>query len=132
MSDLYVSNSGSASNPGSIALTNCTSYNNGTTSGSNFSFDKGTHVFTNLLSYKASSSDKTSGTDVKSSNVWWKNSKTTNANGLACSDADFVSLTPAVTRNTDGSINLGNFLKLVTGSDLIGAGTPSGTNIGVR
>ncbi|MDF2564779.1 MAG: Pectate disaccharide-lyase [Massilibacillus sp.] len=120
------------SNPGSITLTNCTSYNNGTTSGSNFSFDKGTHVFTNLLSYKASSSDKTSGTDVNSSNVWWKDSKTTNANGLACNDADFVSLTPAVTRNTDGSINLGNFLKLATGSDLIGAGTPSGTNIGAR
>ncbi|MBP2631357.1 MAG: Pectate disaccharide-lyase [Firmicutes bacterium] len=120
------------SNPGSITLTNCTSYNNGTTSGSNFSFDKGTHVFTNLLSYKASSSDKTSGTDVNSSNVWWKNSKTTNAKGLACSDADFVSLIPAVTRNKDGSINLGSFLKLAAGSDLIGAGTPNGTNIGAR
>lgn len=120
------------SNPGSIALTNCTSYNNGITSGSNFAFDTGTHVFTNLLSYKASSSDKTSGTDVNNSNVWWKNSKSTNANGLVCSDVDFVSLTPTVTRNTDGSINLGTFLKLATGSDLISAGTPSGTNIGAR
>ncbi len=26
----------------------------------------------------------------------------------------------------------GNFLKLAPGSDLIGAGTPSGTNIGAR
>ncbi|AJQ25521.1 right-handed parallel beta-helix repeat-containing protein [Pelosinus fermentans] len=120
------------SNPGSIALTNCTSYNNGTTSGSNFAFDKGTHVFTNLLSYIASSSDKTSGPDVNNSNVWWKNKKSTNANGLVCSDADFVSLTPTVTRNSDGSINFGTFLQLATDSDLIGAGTPSGTNIGAR
>ncbi|MDQ0915894.1 hypothetical protein QFZ78_002154 [Paenibacillus sp. V4I5] len=46
------------------------------------------------------------------------------------SDADFVSLTPALTRNADGSPNLGSFLKLAAGSDLIGAGTPTGTNIG--
>jgi pectate disaccharide-lyase len=120
------------SNPGSISLTNCTGYNNGTSSGSNFAFDTGTHVFTNCLSFMASSSDKTSGTDVNGSNVWWKNKKSTNANGLVCSSDDFVSLTPTVTRNADGSINLGDFLKLKTGSDLIGAGTPSGTNIGAR
>jgi pectate disaccharide-lyase len=107
---------------GSIAITNCTSYNNGTTSGSNFAFDKGTHVFTNLLSYEASSSDKTSGTDVDSSNVWWKNEESVNSNGLVCSDSDFVSLTPPVRRDADGSINLKSFLELATGSDLIGAG----------
>ena len=120
------------SNPGSISLTNCTGYNNGTTAGSNFAFDKGTHIFTNLLSYKATSSDKPSGTDVKNSNGWWKNGKSTNAAGLVCSDADFVSLTPAVIRNADGSINFADFLKLAAGSDLIGAGTPSGTNVGAR
>jgi hypothetical protein len=120
------------SNPGSISLTNCTSVNNGIKSGSNFAFDKGTHVFTNLLSYKASASDKTSGTDVLNSNVWWQNKKSVNGKGLVCSDADFISLTPTVTRNADGSINLGNFLTLATGSDLIGSGTPSGTNIGAR
>jgi hypothetical protein len=119
------------SNPGSITLTNCTSYNNGIKSGSNFAFDKGTHVFKNLLSYKASSSDKTSGTDTSNSNVWWKNKKSTNGKGLVCSDADFVSLTPTLTRNSDGSINFGNFLKLAQGSDLIGAGI-GGTNIGAR
>lgn len=119
------------SNPGSIKLANCTSYNNGRTSGSNFAFDVGTHVFTNLLSYKATSSDKTSGTDTSSSNVWWKSSTSVNGKGLVCSDADFVSLTPTVTRNSDGSINLGNFLKLASGSDLIGAGT-NGANIGAR
>ena len=118
------------SNPGSITMINCTAYNNGTKSGSNFAFDEGTHSFTNLLSYKASSSDKTSGTDVSGTNVWWKNKKSTNAKGLVCSDDDFVSLTPSVTRNSDGSPNLGNFLKLAQGSDLVNAGTPSGTDIG--
>ncbi|WP_241243103.1 right-handed parallel beta-helix repeat-containing protein [Paenibacillus whitsoniae] len=115
------------SNPGSIALTNNTSFNNGQ---SNFAFDAGTHVFTNNLSYKGSSSDKTSGTDVSSTNVWWKNNKSTNDKGLLATDADFVSLTPTLTRNADGSPNLGNFLKLAAGSDLLGAGTPSGTDIG--
>ncbi len=117
------------SNPGAIQLTNCTSWNN---KQSNFAFDTGTHQFTNLLSYKGSSSDKTSGTDVASTNVWWKNNASTNAKGLVASDADFVSLTPAVSRNSDGTINLGNFLKLVQGSDLVNAGTPSGTDIGAR
>lgn len=118
------------SNPGSISLTNCTSYNNGTTSGSNFAFDAGTHSFTNCLSFTASSSDKISGTDVSGSNVWWINKKSTSSKNLVCSAADFVSLTPSVTRNADGSPNLGNFLKLVQGSDLVNAGIPSGTDIG--
>lgn len=115
------------SNPGSIQFKNNTSWSNGQ---SNFAFDVGTHVFTNNLSYKGGSSDKTSGTDVSSTNVWWKDKKTVNAKGLAASDADFVSLTPAVSRNADGSPNLGSFLKLADSSDLKGAGTPSGTDIG--
>ena len=108
-------------------MTNNTSYSNGA---GNFTFDLGTHMFSNNLSYKGASSDKSSGTDVQSSNVWWKNNQSTNAKGLLASDADFVSLTPTLTRNTDGSPNLGSFLKLASGSDLIGAGTPTGTNIG--
>ncbi|MDF2935500.1 MAG: pectate lyase h, partial [Paenibacillaceae bacterium] len=46
--------------------------------------------------------------------------------------SDFLSLTPSVTRSADGSPNLANFLKLASGSDLIGSGTPSGKNIGAR
>lgn len=114
------------SNPGSITLTNNTSYANGE---SNFKFDEGAHVFANNLSYQGNASDKTSGTDVSGSNVWWKNKKSTNARGLVASDEDFVSLTPALTRNADGSPNLGNFLKLAAGSDLKGAGT-DGKDIG--
>lgn len=115
------------SNPGSIQMTNNTSWSNGQ---SNFAFDTGTHQFTNNLSFAGGSSDKTSGTDILSTNVWWKSNASTNAKGLIASSADFASLTPSVARNTDGSISLGNFLKLVGGSDLIGSGTPSGTNIG--
>lgn len=117
------------SNPGSIVMTNNTSWDNGQ---SNFAFDIGTHIFTNNLSLSGSSSDKTSGTDVSGSNVWWKNNASTNANGLIASAADFVSLTPSVLQNANGSPNLGNFLKLAANSDLIGSGTPSGTNIGAR
>ncbi|WP_036669323.1 right-handed parallel beta-helix repeat-containing protein [Paenibacillus sp. HW567] len=115
------------SNPGSIQLTNNTSWSNGQ---SNFAFDAGTHVFTNNLSFAGTSSDKTSGTDVSGTNVWWKSNASTNAKGLVASSADFVSLTPSVVRNADGSFSLGGFLKLASGSDLIGSGTPSGTNIG--
>lgn len=115
------------SNPGSIQLTNNTSWSNGQ---SNFAFDTGTHQFTNNLSFAGGSSDKTSGTDILSTNVWWKSNASTNAKGLVASAADFVSLTPSVVRNADGSFSLGSFLKLTGGSDLIGSGTPSGTNIG--
>lgn len=117
------------SNPGSIQMKNNTSWANGQ---SNFAFDVGTHIFTNNLSFQGGASDKTSGTDVSSTNVWWKNKKSENAKGLLASAEDFVSLTPTLTRNSDGSPNLGNFLKLASGSDLIGSGTPSGTNIGAR
>lgn len=117
------------SNPGSIQMKNNTSWANGQ---SNFAFDVGTHIFTNNLSFQGGASDKTSGTDVSSTNVWWKNKKSENAKGLLASAEDFVSLTPTLTRNSDGFPNLGNFLKLAAGSDLIGSGVPSGTNIGAR
>jgi len=115
------------SNPGSITVSNNTSFDNGE---ENIKFDTGTHVFTNNLSFQGTNSDHTTGTDVSSTNCWWKNGVSVNAKGLVVSAADFVSLTPSVTRNADGSINLGNFLRLASGSDLINAGTPSGTDIG--
>jgi fibronectin type 3 domain-containing protein len=115
------------SNPGSITVTNNTSFDNGE---ENIKFDTGTHVFTNNLSFQGTNSDHTTGTDVSSTNCWWKNGVSVNAKGLLVSSADFVSLTPNVTRNADGTINLGNFLRLAPGSDLINAGTPSGTDIG--
>jgi len=115
------------SNPGSITVSNNTSWDNGE---SNLKFDVGSHVFTNNLSFAGAQSDKRIGTDVGNTNVWWINDVSTNGKGLVVSAADFVSLTPTVTRNANGSINLGNFLRLAPGSDLINAGTPSGTDIG--
>jgi hypothetical protein len=97
-------------NPGTIQVSNNTSYNNAE---SNFNFRSGsTATFRNNLSFNAGSSDATNGTDVSNSNVWWKNNASTNGGGLVVSSADFISLTASVTRNADGSPNLGNFLAL--------------------
>jgi uncharacterized repeat protein (TIGR02543 family) len=107
-------------NPGNIEVSNNTSYNNAE---SNFNFrEGGTATFKNNLSFNAGSSDKTIGTDVGTSNVWWKNNVSTNTGSLVVSSVDFVSLTASVAKNTDGSPNLGNFLALASGSDLINAG----------
>jgi uncharacterized repeat protein (TIGR02543 family) len=107
-------------NPGNIEVSNNTSYNNAE---SNFNFrEGGTATFRNNLSFNAGSSDKSIGTDVGTSNVWWKNNVSTNSGSLVVSSADFVSLTAAVTKNSDGSPNLGNFLALASGSDMINAG----------
>ncbi|HKX31129.1 MAG TPA: right-handed parallel beta-helix repeat-containing protein, partial [Blastocatellia bacterium] len=115
------------SNPGSITVTNNTSFGNAE---SNFMFQSGTHLFTNNLSFQGAESDNHAGTDVSNTNCWWQNDQSVNGKGLLVSAADFVSLTPNITRNADGSLNIGNFLRLASGSDLINAGTPAGTDIG--
>ena len=114
-------------NPGSITMTNNTSWGNGE---ANMKFDAGTHIFTNNLSFQGTDSDDNAGTDVSNTNCWWISGASVNGKGLVVSMADFISLTPTVTRNADGTINLGNFLRLASGSDLINAGVPSGTDIG--
>jgi hypothetical protein len=115
------------SNPGSITVTNNTSWANGE---SNLKFDVGTHLFTNNLSFDSGASDKRAGTDVSNTNCWWINDVSVNGKGLLVSAPDFISLTPTISRNSDGSINFGNFLRLAAVSDLINAGTPAGTDIG--
>lgn len=112
-------------NPGAIEVTNNTSYNNAE---SNFNFRSGsTATFRNNLSFNAGSSDATNGTDVTPTNVWWKSGASSNSGGLVVSSADFQSTSPSVTRNSDGSPNLGSFLALASGSDLIDKGvTTSG------
>ncbi len=118
-------------NPGPITVTNNTSFNN---TQSNFNFRSGGHsVFTNNASLNAGSSDATFDTLTGTTNLFWKNGASDNNGGTkVISASDFQSLTPPnpFTRNTDGSINLGNFCKLASGSDLINGGTPSGTDIG--
>lgn len=125
-------------NPGNIEVSNNTSYNNAT---SNFNFREGsTAVYRNNLSFNAGSSDKSTGTEIGNSNVWWKNNASTNSGSLVVSSADFVSTSPVVGKNSDGSPDLGNFLALASGSDLINAGvtapgityTGSAPDIGAR
>jgi len=125
-------------NPGAMEVSNNTSYNNAE---SNFNFrDGSTATYRNNLSFNAGSSDKSIGTEVGSSNVWWKNNVSTNSGSLVVSSADFISTTPSVGKNSDGSPNLGNFLALASGSDLINTGvtapgityTGSAPDIGAR
>lgn len=125
-------------NPGNMEVSNNTSYNNAQ---SNFNFrDGSTATYRNNLSFNAGSSDKTAGTEIGASNVWWKNNASTNSGSLVVSSADFISTTPSVGKNADGSPNLGNFLALASGSDLINAGvtapgityTGSAPDIGAR
>ncbi|MBO2008207.1 InlB B-repeat-containing protein [Hymenobacter negativus] len=109
-------------NPGPITLINNTSYNNAV---SNYSFrEGGTHRFINNLSFQGGSSDKTIGTLVSNSNVFWVSGASSNGKGLVVSAADFVSTTaPATVGRTSGNApDLGNFLALAAGSDLINAG----------
>lgn len=58
------------SNAGSISLTNCTGYNNGSSKRSNFAFNNGTAILTSCLSYKASANDKISADATVKSNVF--------------------------------------------------------------
>ena len=110
-------------NLGSIEMSNNTSVNNAE---ANFAFRTGgTHQFRNNVSFNSGSSDKNSGTDVGSSNVWWISKKSTNGRtpAIVSSAADFVTLTPpAVIKNADGSPNLGTFATLNPNSDFIDAG----------
>lgn len=109
-------------NPGPITLVNNTSYNNVV---ANYNFRAGgTQVFTNNLSFQGGASDSTIGTLVSNSNVFWTNGASSNGQGLVVSAADFVSTSaPAlVSRNSNNEPDLGNFLALATGSDLLNAG----------
>jgi hypothetical protein len=119
-------------NQGAMTVTNNTSFNNAET---NFNWRTGsTATFTNNASYNSGTSDTTNGTLTGTTNLFWKNGVSNNNGGTkVISAADFQSLTPpsgGFTRNADGSINLGNFARLVSGSDLVNGGTPSGTDIG--
>jgi uncharacterized repeat protein (TIGR02543 family) len=118
-------------NPGPIQVVNNTSFNN---TQSNFNFRSGGHsVFTNNASLNAGSSDATFDSLTGTTNLFWKSGASDNNGGTkVISASDFQSLTPPASfaRNADGSINLGNFCKLASGSDLVNGGTPSGTDIG--
>lgn len=97
------------SNPGTIEVTNCTSYNNVER---NFNFDGGTSVFKNDLSYLSGSNDRIIGTATA------PNSFQGASGSFTVTAADFVSLTPGA--NATPTSN--GFLNLAAGSDLIDGG----------
>jgi hypothetical protein len=139
------------SNPGTITLTNCTSFNNSRASSgakSNFDFARATNshnVFINLLSFTTGgvASDKYRGTATNSvfynSGNYYRFTDTAPADQnistnrgtqiTAPTASEFVSLTAPSTanphvelRNADGSVNLGTFLKLAGSTQFKGLG----------
>ena len=117
------------SNPAAMRIINNLAWNNVE---GNYKFDLAGPIFYNNLSFWTSGSgvnDRyggSSGIATGPSNIFWYNGATKNDSGLTVSSASFVSITVppgGFTRNADGSINYGNFAKLVNGSPLINAGT---------
>jgi hypothetical protein len=78
------------------------------------------HVLKNNISYSGNSSDVFLSGVVHSFNTW---------NGIPVNGADFLSLDDTIARgprNPDGSLPISNFLRLVSDSNLIDAGTDVG------
>jgi pectate disaccharide-lyase len=98
------------SNPGSIEMSNCTGYKNAQR---NFSFDAGTHVYKNNLSYLPASNDKVIG-DATAPNAFSNDAKW----GFSVTASSFQSLTPG----PDANPTANGFLHLAQGSPLIDAG----------
>lgn len=96
-------------NLGSIEVTNCTGYNNAER---NFSFDAGTHVFKNNLSFQPGSNDKVTGTATA------PNAFSGISSAFTINASDFQTLTPGPNATPISN----GFLNLATGSDAINAG----------
>lgn len=123
------------SNPGELQITNNLAWDNVE---GNYNF--GTNsistqaTFTNNISLwtttSSTASDKTIGTDVSNSNVWWNKSKTPmsqNGKGLLAGTDDFKNDLNNITirRLSNGDLDMSVF-QLASGSDLLNAGvTPT-------
>jgi pectate lyase len=126
------------SNPAAIEVTNCTAWNNAK---ENFKFDQpSAAIFTNNVSFRFAGSNandrygSSSGAPTGPTNVFWFNTSYNSVDAtLKATVADFISLTPPAvwTFNAQGPV-LGDFAKLVAGSDLIDRGIPAGTDLGAR
>lgn len=127
------------SNAAAIEVSNCTAWNNAS---ENFKFDgPSAAIFTNNVSFRFGVSNvndrygSTSGAPTGATNVFWFSGNSFNSLDptLKATVADFISLTPPATWtfNAQGPV-LGDFAKLVPGSDLIDRGIPTGTDLGAR
>lgn len=117
-------------NSAGLFIYNCTAFGNirdGTAGWGEFVTDDlttGAHAITNCLSLTASATAGTNDftTDVVLTTNSWQG-------GITVSSADFVSIDPTSAegaRQSDGSLPVTTFLNLVSGSDLIDAGTDVG------
>lgn len=110
------------SNRGEVEIYNCSAYSNGR----NINFSS-TNIAQFLLvkntaSFSGNNNDSYSATTTDISSNGWQNGITTNASDFITIDIDLL----ASPRNEDGSLPNIDFLKLVTGSDLIDAGEDVG------
>ncbi|WP_243473809.1 Ig-like domain-containing protein [Winogradskyella sp. MH6] len=110
------------SNRGEIEIYNCSAYSNGR----NISFSS-TNIaqfllIKNTFSFDGNNNDGFSATTTDITSNGWQNGITTNASDFIAVDIDLL----ASPRNEDGSLPDINFLKLVSGSDLIDAGEDVG------
>ncbi|HSQ42846.1 MAG TPA: Ig-like domain-containing protein [Fibrobacteraceae bacterium] len=119
------------SNPGQLEITNNLAWDNVE---GNYKFgDNSTNtdaVFTNNISFWIDSSnseaDKTIGTDVSNSNVWWDDEEdemSVNGNGLMADLSDFKNdlSDPVINRFSNGDLDMSVF-ELASSSDLLDAG----------
>ena len=110
------------SNRGEVEIYNCSAYSNGR----NINFSS-TNIAQFLLvkntaSFSGNNNDSYSATTTDISSNGWQNGITTNASDFITIDIDLL----ASPRNEDGSLPNIDFLKLVSGSDLIDAGEDVG------
>ncbi|GAA4294012.1 right-handed parallel beta-helix repeat-containing protein [Aestuariibaculum suncheonense] len=110
------------SNRGDITLYNCSAYSNGR----NISFSStniaNSLTIKNTISLDGTNSDSLNATTTDITNNSWQN-------GITADASDFVNLNIdllATARNADGSLPNIDFMKLVSGSDLIDAGVDVG------
>ena len=106
-------------------LYNNTAWNNGDTG---FFFATGTvaHILRNNAAWNNPTEKNLTGSCVEDHNTW--------DGAVTVNNSDFASVDPTGSdgaRQTDGSLPVLNFMRLVTGSDLINAGTQTGLPSGV-
>lgn len=110
------------SNRGAIEIYNCSSFKNGRNINFGSSNIASSLTIKNTLSFNGDNSDSYKATTTDITNNGWQNGLTTNTDDFVSIDLTLLSSS----RDADGNLPNIDFLKLVTGSDLIDAGIDVG------
>lgn len=110
------------SNRGAIEIYNCSSFKNGRNINFGSSNIASSLTIKNTLSFDGDGSDSYKATTTDISNNGWQNGLTTNADDFVSIDISLLS----TARDAEGNLPTIDFLKLVSGSDLIDAGVDVG------